>query len=54
MKNNLISKNLYYTVFACTLLLISCSDKYEDNKTQVITAAGNIQADMDELRNLLG
>lgn len=54
MKNNLISKTLYYTVFACTLLLIACSDKDDDNKPQVITAAGNIQAAMDEFRNLLG
>jgi len=54
MKKILFPKTFYYAVFGFSLLLMACSDKDDDNKPQVITAAGNIQAAMDEFRNLLG
>lgn len=54
MKNILFSKTLYYAVFGCIFLMMACSDKDDDNKPQIIQAAGNIQAAMDEFRNLLG
>jgi hypothetical protein len=54
MKNTLFSKILYGLVLGFLLAVQACSDKDSDNKPQVIKAAGNIQAAMDEFRTLLG
>lgn len=43
-----------FTLLAFFLILFTACDKKEENKPMVITGAGQIQASIDEFRNLLG
>ncbi|MEZ5039514.1 MAG: hypothetical protein R2828_06470 [Saprospiraceae bacterium] len=45
---------LSFSLFVAFILLLIACNKDKENKPQVITAAGQIQAAMDEFRNLLG